>query len=144
MRVPLTKRIAYAAALAAAAIAIGCGDDGDDVNNNAENYDGTDAEVAGLIDDFAKAGRDGDGTKVCEAVFSEELASNVEEEAGQSCPSEVEENLPEDEYELEVDTLEVDGDIATVAVTDQEDNSSVLHITKVDAAWRIARVTPGS
>ena len=95
-----------------------------------------------MVDDFANAGRDGDGTEVCEEIFAAELASNLEEEAGQGCPSEVEENLPEDEYELEIDSLEVDGDAATVGVTDQDDNSSVLHIERVDADWRIARVTP--
>ena len=142
MRTLRTKRIAYTAALAAAAIAVGCGDDGDDVNNNADDYSGTDAEVAGLVDDFANAGRDGDGTEVCEEIFAADLAENVEEEAGQSCPSEVEENLPEGDYELEIDSLEVDGDTATVGVTDQDDNSSVLHIERVDADWRIARVTP--
>jgi hypothetical protein len=142
MRALRTKRIAYVAALAAAAIAVGCGDDDDDVNNNADNYSGTDAEVAGVVDDFANAGRDGDGTEVCEEVFAPELASNVEEEAGQSCPSEVEENLPEGDYELEIDSLEVDGDTATVGVTDQDDNSSVLHVERADGDWRIARVTP--
>jgi hypothetical protein len=124
------------------AIAAGCGGDDDDVNNNADDYDGTDAEVAGVVDDFANAGRDGDGAKICEDIFSTELSDNIEREAGQSCPSEVEENLPEDEYELEIDTLEVAGDTATVAVTDQDDNNSVLHIEKVDDAWRVARVTP--
>jgi hypothetical protein len=142
MRGLRTKRIYFVVVASAAALAIGCGDDGDDVNNNAENYEGTEAEVAGLVDDCANAGRDGDGTKVCEEIFAAELAENVEQEAGQTCPSEVEENLPEDEYELEIDSLELDGDTATVGVTDQDDNSSVLHVEKIDAAWRIARVTP--
>jgi len=141
MRRSRVKRAAYVAALCAMAIAAGCGDD-DDVNNNADNYDGTEAEVANVVDDFANAGRDGDGTKICEDIFTTELAGNIERESGQSCPSEVEDNLPEDEYELEIDTLAVDGDTATAAVTDQEDNSSVLHIEKVDDVWRIARVTP--
>ena len=142
MRQVRTKRVAYVAALAAAAIAAGCGDD-DEVNNNADNYDGTEAEIAGLVDDFANAGRDGDGTKICDEIFTAELSDNVEREAGQSCATEVEENLPEDEYELEVDSLEVDGDTAaTVGVTDEDDNSSILHIEKVDDLWRIARVTP--
>ena len=61
------------------------------------------------MDDFANAGRDGDGDKICNEIFSEELTRNVEKEAGQSCPTEVEDNLPEGEYELEVDTLEVSG-----------------------------------
>lgn len=136
------KQVTYVAALSAAAIALGCGDD-DDINNNADNYDGTEAEVAGLVDDFANAGRDGDGTKICDEIFTDELTKNIEREAGQSCASEVEDNLPEDEYELEIDSLELDGDTAaTVAVTDEDDNGSVLHIEKVDDVWRIARVTP--
>jgi hypothetical protein len=95
------------------------------------------------VDDFADAGRDGDGDKICTEIFSEDLAKNVEKEAGQSCPSEVGENLPEGEYSLEVDTLEVKGDTATVGVTDQADNKNVLHIVKTDSAWQIASVTAG-
>jgi hypothetical protein len=142
MRRARTKRVACVAALFAAVIATGCGGD-DDVNNNADNYDGTEAEVAGLVDDFANAGRDGDGTKICDDIFTTELSDNVEREAGQSCATEVEDNLPEGDYELEIDSLEVDGDTtATVGVTDEDDNSSILHIEKADDVWRIARVTP--
>jgi hypothetical protein len=141
MRRARVRGTAYVAVLCAAAVAAGCGGD-DDVNNNADDYDGTDAEVAGLVDDFANAGRDGEGTEICEDIFSTELAGNIERESGQSCPSEVEDNLPEDDYELEIDSLAVDGDKATVAVTDQDDNVSVLHIEKIDDVWRIARVTP--
>jgi hypothetical protein len=141
MRRVRVRGTAYVAVLCAATVAAGCGG-GDDVNDNADDYDGTDAEVAGLVDDFANAGRDGDGTEICEDIFSTELAGNIERESGQSCPSEVEENLPEGDYELEIDSLAVDGDTATVAVTDQDDNASVLHIEKIDDVWRIARVTP--
>ena len=138
------KRFTSLLALSAAVVAIGCGGDDDDVNNNADNYEGTDAEVAAVVDDFANAGRDGDGAKVCDEIFSEDLAKNVEEQAGQSCASEVEDNLPEGDYELTIDTLQVEGDAATVGVTDQEDNKSVLHFERTDADWRIARVTAGS
>ena len=142
MRALRRNRLAYVVALSAAALAIGCGDDGDDVNNNAENYDGTEAEVASVVDDFASAGRDGDGTKVCEEIFAPDLADNVEKEAGQSCASEVEGNLAKDEYELEIDSLEIDGDEATVGVTDQEDDSEVFRIERVDADWRITAINP--
>jgi hypothetical protein len=142
MRQLRANRIPFLAALSAAAIAAGCGGGGDDVNNNADDYDGTDGEVAGLVDDFANAGRDGDGTKICDDIFSKELAANVEKQAGQSCASEVEDNLPADKYELEIDSLELKGETATVAVTDQDDNSSVLHIQKIDNVWRVASVTP--
>ena len=141
------KRIAYivvAVAVVVVVVVLLMGGDDDNVNNTAERYDGTEAEVATVVDEFADAGRDGDGAKICEDIFTADLTKNVEKEAGQSCPSEVEENLPEGDYELEVKTLEVTGDTATAGVTDQDDNSSVLHFTKVDAVWRIARVTPGS
>lgn len=137
------RRFTSLVALAAAVVAIGCGGD-DDVNNNAENYDGADAEVASVVDDFGNAGRDGDGDRVCGEIFTEELAGNVEEESGQSCASEVEDNLPEDDYELTVDSLDVEDDTATVGVTDQDDNESVLHLERADGDWRVARVTPGS
>lgn len=144
MRVAQTKRFTSLLALSAAVVAIGCGGDDDDANNNADNYDGTDAEVAAVVDDFANAGRDGDGAKVCNEIFSEELSGNVEEQSGQSCASEVEDNLPEGDYELTVDTLQVKGDTATVGVTDQDDNESVLHLERTDSDWRIARVTRGA
>ena len=137
------KRFTSLFALSAAVVAIGCGGD-DDVNNNADNYDGTDAEVASVVDDFANAGRDGDGEKVCDEIFTENLAKNIEQEAGQSCATEVEDNLPEGDYEITIDSLEVEDDTATVGVTDQDDNASVLHIQRADGDWRVARVTPGS
>ena len=135
--------MALVAALSAGVLMVGCGDDDDNVNNNADDYSGEDAEVAQLVDDFANAGRDGDGDRVCGEIFTEELTKNVESAAGQSCPTEVEDNLTEGEYELEVNTLKVSGDTATVTVTDEDDNKSVLHIEKAGADWRIARVTAG-
>jgi hypothetical protein len=131
----------FVAALSTVALMGACGGDDDDVNNNADDYSGQEGEVAQVVDDFADAGRDGDGDKVCSEIFAEQLAENVEKEAGQSCASEVSENLPEDDYELEVDTLEVDGNTATVGVTDQDDNKSVLHFQKADSAWQIVSVT---
>ena len=142
MRRIRAKRLAYTAFLCTAAIAAGCGGDGDDVNNNADDFDGTEADVAGLVDDFANAARDGDGDEICDEIFSSELADSIEKAAGQSCASEVEDNLEQDEYELEIDSLNVDGDAATANVTDQKDRSSMLHIQKVDDEWRIAAVTP--
>jgi hypothetical protein len=143
MRAGQMTRFTSLLAVSAAFVAIGCGGD-DDVNNNADNYDGTDAEVASLVDDFANAARDGDGEQVCEEIFTEELAKNIEKASGQSCASEVGDNLPEDEYEVTIDSLEVDDDTATVGVTDQADNESVLHIQRLDGDWRVARVTSGS
>lgn len=132
-------RMAYLGALVGASLAIGCGG-GDDDESNADRFEGVDRDVAAVIDNFAEAGRDGDGTRVCDEVFAEALKSNIEREAKQSCATEVQENLPEDEYELDVDTIEVDGASATVTVTDQDDNRSVLVMTKTGDDWRVFRV----
>ena len=141
MRALRTRRFFCAVTLSAAAIAVGCGGD-DDVNSNAENYSGTEAEVAQVVDDLANAGRDGDGTEICEEIFTPNLARNIEREAGQSCASELQDNLEQDEYELEIDSLEVDGDTATVGTTDQEDRTAVLRMRQIDAAWRVVSFTP--
>jgi hypothetical protein len=143
MRVPSRSRLVACAALSGLALAAGCGGD-DDPPSNADRYDGEEAEVAGVVDDFVEAARDGDWERVCEQVFHESLMRNIERESGQSCPSEVEDNLSEDQddYELEVDSIDVQDAAATVAVTDQDDQQSVLVIARGDSGWRIARVTP--
>jgi hypothetical protein len=143
MRVLRRKRIASLAALCAAVLVVGCGgDDGDGGSNNADDYSGTEADVASVVDDLANAGRDGDGAKICEEILTTELVETVEQESDQSCASEFASELEEGEYELEIDSLEVDGDTATVGVTDQKDRRSVLHIERVDDDWRIASVPP--
>ena len=126
----------------ATALAVGCGGD-DDPESNADRYEGTEREVAALIDEFAEAGRDGDGERVCEEVFTTALARNVAREADQPCPDEVEENLPEGEYELTVDSIEVKNDAATVHVTDESDNESLLTLVNDNGEWRVLRVTEG-
>jgi hypothetical protein len=133
-------RMAYWGALIGASLVIGCGGGDDDESGNAGRFEGDDRDVAAVIDDFAQAGRDGEGTKICDEIFAEALKRNIERESKQSCASEVEQNLPEDEYELEVDSIDVQGTSATVGVTDQDDNKSVLVMTKTDDSWQVFRV----
>lgn len=137
-------RVAYLGAVLAATVAVGCGGGDDDDESNADRYEGAEAEVAAVVDEFSEAGREGDGARICGEIFARALARNIEQEAGQSCETEVTENLPEDEYELTVDSLNVKDQAATAAVTDQDDNSSVLHMVKTESGWEVLRVTPSS
>ena len=134
-------RLACFGAMIGAALAIGCGGDDDGGGGNADRYEGDERDVAAVVDDFAEAGRDGDGARVCEEVFAAALTRNVERESEQTCETEVEENLPEGEYELEADEIDVNGLSATADVTDQDDNRSVLHMVKTGDEWRILRIT---
>ena len=134
-------RIASLGAVLATMFAAGCG--GDDEETNADRFDGDEANVAAVVDEFAEGGREGDGERVCGEIFSEELAKSVERASKQSCAAEVEENLPEDEYELTVDDIRIEGDAATATVTDQDENRSVLYMAKDGDEWRVMRVTPG-
>jgi len=134
-------RKACLAVLIGTALVAGCGG-GDDEETNADRYEGDEQDVAAVIDDFAEAGNDGDGDRVCTQIFSTALARNVEREAKQSCATEVSENLPEGDYELTANSIEVKENAATAVVTDQDDNKSVLYLTKSGDSWRVFRVTP--
>jgi len=129
------------AALIGATLVAGCGG-GDDEDSNASRYEGAEADVASVVDDFSAAGKDGDGNKICSEIFDQALAKNIEREAKQSCASEVQENLPEGKYDLTVKSIQVKGNAATAAVADQDDNKSVLYMTKKGDQWRVFRVTP--
>ena len=133
-------RLAYLGAVAAASLAVGCGGGDDDDGNNADRFEGAEREVAALLDDFAEAGRDGDGARVCEEIFAVALARTVEKEAQQSCESEIQDNLREGEYELEVESIEVKGQTATANATDQDGNRSAFHAVKSGDAWRLLRI----
>ena len=133
------RRAYFAALIGSAVIAIGCGG-GDDGHNNAEDFDGDEADVVSVVDDFGDAGDDGDGDRICSEVFATELTRTIERESGQSCPSEVEGSLPDD-YEVEVESVDVQGNRATVEVT-EADNRSVLHFVKQQDEWRVISVTP--
>lgn len=134
-------RMAYFGALIGVSLAIGCGggdDDESDASANAERL----GEVATVVDKFADAGRDENGERVCDELFTEALKRNIEREAEQSCATEVESEISEGEYELTVNSIELDDKAASVAVTDQNGNSSVLQMVKVDDDWRVGAVQP--
>jgi len=133
-------RTACLAVLLGAVLGAGCG--GDDEETNADRFQGEEGDVAALVDDFAEAGRDADGDRVCTEIFASSLAKNIEREAKQSCASEVNDNLPEGDYELTANSIEVKNNAATAVVTDQDDNKSVLYLTKSGDGWRVFRVTP--
>ena len=135
-------RMAYLGALIGVSLAIGCGGGDDDEGGNADRYEGDEADVAAVVDDFAEAGREGDGARVCDEIFAVALARNVEREAEQSCATEVESQISEGEYELTVNSVELDEKAASVAVTDQNGNSSVLQMVRVDDDWRVGAVQP--
>ena len=84
-------------------------------NNNADDYDGTEAEVAtGRGRLRQRRAATATATRSATRSSPRSSAQNVEKEAGQSCASEVERQPSRGRYELEVDTLEVNGDTATV------------------------------
>ena len=133
------RRAYLAALIGSAVLAIGCGG-GDDGHNNADDFDGEDADVVSVVDDFGDAGSDADGDRICSEIFAPELTRTIERESGQSCPSEVEGSLPDD-YEVEVDSVNVQNNRATVEVT-EAGNRSVLHFVKQQDEWRVISVTP--
>lgn len=133
------RRAWLPAVLSLVVVAPGCGgDDNEDATDNEDRF----RDVASLVDDFAQAGREGDGERICDDLLLPTLTRNIEGEAGQSCASEVEQRLPKDEYELQAIDIKISGEAATVAVVDQAKQDAVLHLVQRDGEWRVARVSP--
>lgn len=126
------------AALALAAPACGGGDEG----ANEQRFDGEEQRVAAVVDDLQAASRKGDAARVCEVLFSNELADQVTEETGTTCSARVEEQLLSDDASFRVDAVELRSERNAIArVTDQQERRSVLYLARNgEGGWEITDI----
>ena len=104
---------------------------------------GDQRSILATIDTLQTASRKGDGAKVCDDVFTPELAKSIEAAAKRSCAKEVRQRLFSPEAEISVSwDIKVAGRRGTAVVREQNGNVSELSFVKQDAQWRIDRVTP--
>lgn len=130
-----------ALALAALALAApGCG--GGDEGANERRFDGEKQRVAAVVDDLQAASRKGDAARVCEDIFSNELADQVTQETGSTCSARVEEQLLADDATFRVDVVELRGERNAIArVTDQQERRSVLYLARAgEGRWEITDI----
>lgn len=129
------------AGTAAALVAAGCGGGDDEPEGaNASRFEGERAKVAQVVDDLQSAARDGDGDRICEELFTENLRISVQRASRRSCAEEVASNLETDEATFQVDGIELRRNSAVARVVDERDRRSSLVFLREGGDWRIARI----
>ena len=101
-----------------AAVAAGCG-----TTSSATNFSGADQGVAEQVEALQAAAEARDGDEVCGELLSDRLRAAMRAD-GASCADQVEEAIADaDDFELEVERVDVQGDNATVRVLARVDGS---------------------
>ena len=138
------RRVAGAAALGAALLLGGCGG-GEEAPTTSQPspVQGDQRAILDTVDALNTAGREGDGGKVCDQLFTAALKRSVEVAAGRSCAVEVERSLaaPDEEISLQRD-VRIAGTKASAVIREQNGNVSTLHLVRQAGRWRIAAVSP--
>ena len=106
--------------------------------SSAEDFSGTEREVAQVVDDLQAAGRGGDAEEICSRIFSAELADSVK--AGSSgCADEVDRAIRDvNSYDLQVTGVQVSGSTATADVRQRDqDSRATIELAREGRGWRI-------
>jgi hypothetical protein len=131
---PLLPAIAAAAALAA-----GCG--GDDDGRNAQRFEGEQREVARVVDDLEKASREGEAGRICDELFTEELARLIAARNRRGCEARVGEQQLDERARIDVNEIRVEGDEAKVGVRERDGDRVILTLRRDGDDWRILSIT---
>lgn len=116
-----------------------CG--GGDEGPNAKRFEDQQKDVAAVIDDLQSAARAGDAKRICEDVFTKDLAKTIKTETGVACTKRVEQQLVDEKAKYTAKGVRLDGKKkAVVNVTDAGGTQSVLYMTKAGDDWRIAQI----
>jgi hypothetical protein len=129
---------AVAALAAVALVAAGCGGGEDKApGKNAKRFFGDQRDVAQVVDDLAKAGRDGDPGTICDKLFTAGLAKSVAAQGGGSCEAKVKQELVVPDEDITVQQLTITGTHALATVKEQTGKVSRLVFVRQDGEWRI-------
>ena len=123
-------------ALAAVAPLSGCLIGGDDSSDR-------DA-VDQVLSDLQAASQEGDGTRICDEIFTPKLAALVSRSAKSGkCATEVKAKLFSPKANIDVENIDVpDESNATATVKEANGNVSKVFLVKQGGQWRIRSVTP--
>lgn len=132
------------AVLVSAAALTACGGSDEDAQTRPEGPVGGDQRgVLATIDALQTASRRGDGQKICNEIFTPQLARSVAKASDTSCPVEVGLNLFGPGASIAVQRgIEISGSRATAVIREQSGNVSTLRLLKQAGQWRINQVIP--
>ncbi|HEU4657215.1 MAG TPA: hypothetical protein VFR97_06800 [Capillimicrobium sp.] len=133
------------AALAAAVLAAGC--TSAPSNDAAGDYQGTEKEIAEVVDDLSAAAVDGDSKEICDTIFAPELADRLTQD-GSDCQDALDDQLSDvTDGDIDVTSIDVTGDRATAQVVSPfagDDRQQTLSFVRDGNAWRISGLEPAS
>ena len=97
-----------------------------------------------VLSDLQSASQEGDGTRICNEIFTPKLAALVSRSAKSGkCATEVKAKLFSPKAKLDVQNIDMpDGSNATATVKEANGNVSKVFLVKQSGQWRIRGVTP--
>jgi hypothetical protein len=133
-----TKTACLLLALGAVMPLSGCFGGGDDKSDR--------DQIDQVMSDLQSASRDGDGSRICQEIFTPKLAALISRSAKSgSCATEVKSKLFSPNATIDVKDIEVGGDsTATATVKEANGNVSKVSLVKQDGEWRVRGVSAAS
>ena len=90
-----------------------------------------------VVADLQAAGRDGDGDRICDQIFTPKLANSV------SCAKEVKKNLFSPSTRFVVENVKIENPTTATAIVKESDaKTSKMSLVKQSGEWRIRSVGP--
>jgi hypothetical protein len=135
--------LAPAAVVLALALA-GCGGQGRENTDSAQEFTGEQKAVATTVEDLQKAAKERDGRKICGDLITAKLRDAISDS---NCGEAVDDAIREtDEVDLEVTKVTISGTTATALVEEEtgedESRTRTLELEKAAGRWRIAELPP--
>jgi hypothetical protein len=121
--------------IAALALA-GCGAQAEQTSS-AERFKGDERAVAQKVEDLQEAGESRKPEDICSEILARSLVQELEA-AGVDCADEMEKAIDDaDDYDLDVQNVDISGSTATVSVRRGEDGpTETMEFTKENGQWR--------
>jgi hypothetical protein len=133
-----TKTACLLLALGAVMPLSGCFGGGDDKSDR--------DQIDQVMADLQSASRDGDGSRICQEIFTPKLAALISRSSKSGdCATEVKAKLFAPDAKIDVESVDVpDGSTATATVKEGNGNVSKVSLVKQGGEWRIRGVTAAS
>jgi hypothetical protein len=134
------RRVHASITLAVAALALaGCTAQ---TQTSAGDFQGAERDVAAVVDDISGAARSGDADKLCNDIFTKELADRFKAGAS-TCIDQVQDAMRDsNDFDIEVQDVTVTGDTATARVRQPDENrSGTFTFQRVGSGWRASGIS---
>jgi hypothetical protein len=106
-------------------------------SSSSSKFTGAQGQVAKVVSDLADAGKRKDAAKICSTILSSDLVAQIKS-AGGDCQQEMKKVIDDaDDYDLEVQTVRVDGNQAQARVRQGKDGPlATFSFVKENGGWR--------